>query len=76
MYRVFVKSELTGFIFPRLNLCNLTLLPEDYNDSQQQGFQSRQTKAIKVNFYYNYLIHYQQTGDETIALSWFMVLLI
>ena len=32
--------------FPRLNLCNLSLLPEDYNGGQLQGFQSLQDKGI------------------------------
>ena len=67
MYHVFssVKSELIGFIFPRLNLCNLSLLPEDYNGNQRQGFQSLQTKAIQVNFYINCLFCYQRTDSET-----------
>ena len=51
--------------FPRLNLCNLSLLPEDYNGIQLQGFQSLQDKAIYVILYFIDLLHYQQIGSET-----------
>ena len=43
-------------IFCRLNWLTLSLLPEDYNGSQLQGFQSSQAKAIKVNFYIWFLV--------------------
>ena len=48
MYLVLVakKVNLMVLFFPRLNLCNLSLFPEDNNGSQCQGFQSRQTKMI------------------------------
>ena len=42
-----VKSELNwSYFFCRLNWCNLSLLAEDDNGSDRQGFRSRQTKAI------------------------------
>ena len=33
-----VKVNLMVLFFPRLNLSNLSLLPEDYNGSQRQRF--------------------------------------
>ena len=52
--------------FPRLSLCNLSLLPEDYNGSQRQGFQSLQDKAIHVILYFIDLLCNQLTGSETL----------
>ena len=54
--------------FCQVELVNLSLLPEEDNGGQLQGFQLGEAKEIEVIFIFDFMILDRQNGRETVCI--------